>query len=163
MKWFAAVALVLVCSVAHADVGDLVGRPAPAVRARPLDSNEEVSLERYRGKVVLLAFVATWCSVCRRVAPELERLHDTYAGDDFAVLAMSHESRQRIRRHVAETPWRYPTLQCTGRTAVQYQADGLPTLVLVDRDGRVHRAYQGGDPETVAALRRDVAALVADR
>lgn len=157
-----ALSFLLVCATAHADVGELVGQPAPTVRARAMDSNAEVTLEQYRGKVVLLAFVASWCSVCRRVAPELERLHDAHAGDDFALIAMSHESRARIRRHLEETPRRYPTLQCTGRTAVSYQADGLPTLVLIDREGRVRRAYQGGDRGNLAALRREVAELLAE-
>jgi len=152
--------LFLAPSAARADVQVLVGQPAPAVRARPLYDDGEVGLARYRGRVVVLAFVATWCSACRRVAPALEALHEAHREDGLVLLAMSHETRARLRQHAEANPRRYPVLQCTGRTAVSYHADGLPTLVLIDRRGRVHRAYQGGTDAVLSALRRDVAALL---
>lgn len=150
----------MVPTTVRGDPSELVGSPAPAVRARPLRSDREVGLERYRGQVVLLAFVATWCSACRRVAPQLEELHEARREDGLVLLALSHEPRDRIRRHVEAHPRSYPWLQCTGRTAVSYGADGLPTLVLVDRDGRVHSAYQGATGDVVASLRGDVEALL---
>ena len=154
--------LTLAASPALADVQTLVGAPAPAIRARPLHIDGEVTLDRYRGRVVLVAFVATWCAACRRIAPELDTLQAAHRNAGLTVLAMSHESRARLRQHVEEQPRGYATLQCTGRTAVSYQADGLPTLVLIDREGRVHRAYQGATSEVVSALRRDVANLLAE-
>ena len=145
---------------AAADPSDLVGRAAPPVRARPLHSDREVELSRYRGRVVVLAFVATWCGACRRMAPELDALQARYADRGLTVLALSHEPRRRLRAHVGDAPRRYPWLQCTGRTAVQYGADGLPTIVVIDRDGRVRAAHQGATPDVVSRLRADVESLL---
>ncbi len=155
--------LLLGSAPARADVQELVGQPAPPVRARPLHDDGEVDLARYRGRVVVLAFVATWCSACRRAAPRLEAMLDAHRDEGLVVLAMSHEPRARIRQHLEAEPRRYPLLQCTGRTAVSYQADGLPTLVVIDREGRVAGAYQGGTDATLGALRRDVERLLAER
>jgi thiol-disulfide isomerase/thioredoxin len=151
-------ASLLVVGSARADVAELIGRPAPSIIARPLASEEAVALESYRGRVVLLAFVATWCGACRRMAPELEAIRRVHP--ELEILALSHEARDRLRSHQTREPRTYPTLQCTGATARRYQATGLPTLVLVDRDGVVRAAYQGATQEVVHRLRRDVAALL---
>lgn len=147
-------------SVASADPRELIGQPAPSLRARPLDSDAEVGLSSYRGRVVLLAFVASWCPACRRLSPELEALYEAHRAQGFEVIGVSHEPRDRLRAHVARRPRAFPILQCTGRTAVRYQAVGLPTLFLVDRRGRIRATYQGASDDTVARLRRDVARLV---
>lgn len=144
----------------RADPSSLVGAAAPPVRARPLDSDREIDLTSYRGRVVLVAFVATWCRACRRIAPALDGLVDRWGERGLAVLAMSHEPRARLRAHAAGQPRRFPLLQCTGRTAVQWGADGLPTLVLVDRDGVVRFAHQGATGEVVSRLRAAVASLL---
>lgn len=128
-----------------------VGQPAPPIRARALDADGEIGLDRYRGRVVLVVFVATWCGACRRLAPELERLQERHP--DLEVVALSHESRARIRRHVERAAPGVPWLQCTGHTAVEWGADALPTYALLGRDGVVRAAFQGVQPSTVSALR----------
>lgn len=145
---------------ARADPSHLVGELAPPVRARPLHSEREVDLAQYRGRVVVVAFVATWCGACRRMAPVLDDLASRFADRGLTVLALSHEPRARLRAHFEATPRRYPLLQCTGRTAVSYGADGLPTIVVIDREGRVRHASQGATSETVAELRRAVDAAL---
>ena len=76
------------------------------------------------------------------------------------VLGLSHEPRRRIRRELARRPVPYELLQCTGRTAIRYGADAVPTVVLIDRDGVVRSVFQGSGRSTVEALRRAVGALL---
>lgn len=159
-----ALALVLASSsVAHAHPSELVGHPAPELRARPLDADGEVRLESYRGRVVVLAFVATWCRACRSMAPELEALRAANAERGVEVLALSHEARDRLRAYTEANARSYATVQCTGRTARRYHADGLPTIVIVDRAGIVRAAYQGATPDVVHRIRRDVERLASSR
>lgn len=161
-RWLSSITpclLLLAAAAAHADASHLVGELAPPVRARPLHSDREIDLADYRGRVVVLAFVATWCSACRQMAPELDALavrHD----DAVAVLALSHEPRARLRRHADARPRRHALLQCTGHTAVAYGVDALPTIVVIDREGRVRAAHQGATPEVVRRLRAEVESLL---
>jgi thiol-disulfide isomerase/thioredoxin len=144
-------------SVARADISTLVGQPAPSLVARALDSEVPIALDGHRGRVVLLAFVATWCGACRAMAPELEAIRRAHP--EVEVIALSHEPRDRLRSHAAREPRSYTLAQCTGATARRYQAMALPTLVLVDRAGVVHAAYQGASRAVVEQLRRDVGSL----
>lgn len=147
-------------AVGRADPGHLIGSRAPTIRARPLESDREVGLDDYRGQVVLLAFVATWCGACRRMAPHLDTLYLEHREEGLAILALTHEPRGRIRAHVTRAEPRIPWLQCTGRTALRYGADGLPTLILIDRRGQVRATYQGATDDIVARLRRTLRALL---
>ena len=133
-----------------------VGQPAPELRARMLDSDRPVTLEQERGRVVLLVFVATWCAACRQLAPVLDRWEDEYRDEGLAIIATSHEPRARIRRHLRRSPSRTRWVQCTGRSAIRYGADALPTAVLIDREGIVRGTFRGAGADTVAEMRAAV-------
>ena len=49
----------------------------------------EITLEDYEGKVVVLNFWATWCPPCRREMPSMERLHQSMGEEDFKVIAVN--------------------------------------------------------------------------
>ena len=98
-----------------------------------------VSLEDYRGKVVLVNIWATWCPPCVAEMPSLDRLQALRGGDDFAVVPISLDRRIDAvpefydRTNVTELPviW-----DGTFAVNTRLQLPGLPTTVLYDRNGR---------------------------
>ncbi len=64
------------------------------------DTNgQQVSLSDFKGKIVIVNFWASWCSVCRSEKPSLEQLHHDYADDGVVVLAVaSDEDWAPVRR-----------------------------------------------------------------
>lgn len=108
------------------------------------------SLEDYQGSVVLINFWATWCAPCRDEVPDLQAAYDTYQEERFVVLGVNvEEARNRIIPFVAELEITYPILlDETGQVLKLYRTLGLPTSILVDRDGVIqvrHIGYLSAD------------------
>jgi cytochrome c biogenesis protein CcmG/thiol:disulfide interchange protein DsbE len=133
-----------------------VGRPAPAFRA-PALAGPPVDLASLRGRVVLLDFWATWCAPCLQEMPALRRLDETLAPRGLAVVGVNIEgaaARRAVDDVVREAGLRYPTVIDEGEVRRLYGVEGLPHLVVIDREGVVRRVIQG------AARTAEVAAAV---
>lgn len=158
MNWFRSAvlytALALGANAAFADMssvealreGDmkkLVFHDAPkdGVEVPLLDADGgPVSLQDYRGKVVLLNFWATWCPPCRKEMPSLDRLQAELGGDDFAVVpvATGRNSVAAIQRFFEEIEVQHLpiVLDPSQELARQMTVLGLPITVILDREGR---------------------------
>lgn len=71
------------------------GRRFPALTLTNFDGTHE-SLERYRGRLVILNVWATWCAPCRHELPGLERLHRKLDAERFAVVGLSVDTEGDI-------------------------------------------------------------------
>ena len=66
------------------------GMVAPNFTLKSLDG-EEVSLNEFRGKYVLVNFWATWCGPCKIEMPSLEALYQRFKNKNFVLLAISND------------------------------------------------------------------------
>jgi peroxiredoxin len=137
----------------------LVGEAAP-VFALQDDRGGAVSLDRYRGQIVVMNLWASWCPPCRAEMPDLQRLANAYTGRAIAIVGVNEgESPQRARAFADSLRIRFPiwidAAQRYGRT---YTALGLPTTVILDANGVVVRAFDG--PLTFAQMQAAVAPLM---
>lgn len=97
-------------------------------------------LSEWRGKVVLLAFFATWCPLCNEEIPRLSTLQKKYGGRDFTVLAVSIDQTRAapVEKWARERKLSFPILHdesFSSRTA--HNVRFVPTLYLLDRDMRL--------------------------
>jgi cytochrome c biogenesis protein CcmG, thiol:disulfide interchange protein DsbE len=130
-----------------------VGRPAPAFRAATL-AGPPLALADLRGKVVLLDFWATWCAPCLAEMPALRRLDETAGPRGLAVVGINIEgaaARRAVDDVVREAGLRYPTVIDEGEVRRRYGVEGLPHLVIIDRQGVVRRVFQGAAPAAEVA------------
>ncbi|HET6522427.1 MAG TPA: TlpA disulfide reductase family protein, partial [Geminicoccaceae bacterium] len=122
-----------------------------------------VSLADFRGRVVVLNLWATWCAPCRLEMPSLDRLQAELGGPDLEVVALSVDRAgvDEVAAFLDEVGaghlglYRDPTMAATRALG----ALGLPTTVIVDREGReVGRALgeREWDGEAVKAYLREV-------
>jgi len=120
--------------------------PTPDAGPAPQDpliaqSGKELRLGDFRSRTVLVNFWATWCAPCVREMPSLLRLQKARAGKDFAVLAVS----QDLKGWAAILPFlvrhQFDGLPVVhdprGALARALGIGGIPTTVLVGRDGRI--------------------------
>ncbi len=135
--------------------------PAPDFRFASLEGRA-IGPEDYSGDVVLVELWATWCGPCRLQAKYLEELHTELKDTDVRFLAISvGEDEATVREYVARKPFPYPVLIDPEDTLSQrYQIYGLPTVMIVDRQGAVSFLETGvSDAEK---LRRALRAAGAD-
>ena len=141
--------------------------PRPLPEAHFVDAGgDAVSLSRFRGKVVLLNFWATWCGPCKREMPDLDRLQAELGGSDFQVVALSSDrgGPAVVQPFYDDVGVQHLAVYNDRRAKVQrdFGVRGLPTTVLIDRQGRELGRLVGpahwGSPEALALLREVIAA-----
>ena len=98
------------------------------------------TLAEFKGRVVLLNFWATWCAPCIREMPSLSRLQAELGGEDFTVIALSEDfwGWDIINGFLAERKLsNLPVFRDTNmRVGKVFGIPGLPTSILIDRQGR---------------------------
>jgi peroxiredoxin len=106
-------------------------------------AGRKVSAAQFRGKVVLLDFWATWCAPCKKEMPGYEDLYRRYRDRGLVVIGISADSDPalvaKFRRRLRIT---YPLL-INGMDVERYGVKGLPTTMLVDRNGFVRKKVVG--------------------
>lgn len=100
----------------------------------------EKTLADWKGKVVLLNLWATWCAPCRKEMPALDRLQKELGGDNFEVVAISvdRQGAPASKKFLAETKSANLKLyvESSSRSVGTLKAAGLPTTILIDKEGR---------------------------
>ncbi len=98
----------------------------------------EVHLEGLRGNVVLLNFWASWCGPCRLEMPVIEKLHREYKDRHLKVFGVNDEDIETIQEYVEERGYTFPTLvDAQQKVMTLYRVRGIPTMVVIDRDGKI--------------------------
>ena len=140
-----------------------VGKPAPDVTLPTIDG-QNVTLSSYRGKIVLLAFWASWCPRC---IEELTFLQGIYKmSPDITVLAINQESQNisrahidRIRKTLKESKIDFPVLIDRNLDAWNtFCINALPTSIILDPKGTVRFA----EPNYYWATQDKIADIIAE-
>jgi thiol-disulfide isomerase/thioredoxin len=100
---------------------------------------ERVSLRRFVGtKPVLLVFWATWCPHCNAAVPAINDIQSRLSGR-LQILAIDYmESREQVKAFMKTKGVTYPVLyDSDGTVARSYRIAGIPTYVLLDKEGKV--------------------------
>ena len=129
------------------------GPPAPDFALRALGGGNH-RLSEHRGEVVALVFWASFCGDCRRELERFERLRKTYATAGFVVLGVNLDSKPGQAAAIASAAGiRYPVLVDADHAVSRaYDADRLPLILLIDREGVVRARHGALDERDERAL-----------
>jgi len=127
---------------------------------------ERVSLEEFKGRVVLVHFWATWCLPCRQELPTLQRLWEEMGERGLVVLAIAIDRRDadKIQGFKEEHGLTFPILlDPKGIARKAYLVRGIPTTYIIGRDGRFSGLAIGARDWTSQQLRAFLQRLLGER
>ena len=159
----------------------LIGRTAPEIASPTWFGGEAVPLSSLEGKVAVLDFWATWCQPCRSVMPKLDELHRAIEARGGVVLGVTrfyangflpHDAGDlhagepvrgmdeatylgHLATFKARTKIGYPFVVVAPQSFKDYEITGIPTVVVVGRDGKVAYVAVGGMREALIRMAVD--------
>jgi len=103
------------------------------------------TLSGYCGRNLLVVFWATWCPACNLEIPHLIELRKMLPDDQLAILAISNEAPEHLRRFAAAKKMSYAVASLGGATLPEPFADvtSIPTTFFIDRRGTIKLAAVG--------------------
>ncbi len=115
---------------------------APALTA-PLSDGREFDLGSMRGKVVLVAFWATWCGPCLEEMPALQKYYSEHKADGFEAIALSVDkpgNRAKVFKVLAQLS--FPGALLSDASANGFgMPEAVPVSYLVDASGVVRDKF----------------------
>jgi peroxiredoxin len=125
----------------------MISKSAPEFTL-PVLGGDTVSLADYRGKkTVVVSYWASWCGPCKVELPELREFYKRHhkADANFEILAISiDEQKADAEKYAAAEKLPFPVLfDPQSKTADAYSVEGIPTLFVIDKSGKIVHAHAG--------------------
>lgn len=161
---------ILLCPVLKAQDDDRgylvkVGDMAPDIDIRYLDGSVK-KLSDFRGKIVMLQFTASWCGVCRKEMPFIEK--DIWlkhkSNPKFALIGIDlKENAEKTKKFAQDLKITYPlTLDPEGKSFYSFAAKnaGVTRNIIIDKAGKIVYLTRLYDPEEFKEMTRVIERLL---
>ena len=139
-----------------------VGDKAPAFKLTSL-AGPEVTLDSLKGKVVLLDFWATWCGPCKQIMPVIQKLSEEFKDKDVAIFGVNtwEKKDDAAKKYMESKKYTYGCLLAGEDLTKTYGITGIPTLIIINKDGTIAKAEVGAGGNVEADLRAAITAALA--
>ncbi len=136
-----------------------VGAPFPAFAVQDLEG-KPLTLDSYKGKVVLVDFWATWCGPCVAELPNVLAAYEKYHDKGFEIVGISLDKDQAaLTAFLKEkkVTWRqyFDGQGWQNRLSQEYGVNSIPMTYLLDREGKILASNLRG-PDLEAELAKQL-------
>ncbi|MDU0457579.1 MAG: TlpA disulfide reductase family protein [Geobacteraceae bacterium] len=140
------------------------GQPAPNFKVITT-SGQPVSLDNYRGHVLVMDFFATWCQPCRQSIPHLVEMNRKYGKQGLQVLGLSadEDGERAVKAFANEYHINYPLALAGDDTTVDFGVRSVPVMFVIDKKGAVVEVYRGFSDEMGRRMEQLVKRLLTEK
>jgi len=113
--------------------------PAPGWQLKDVDG-QPVNFSRFKGKVVVLDFWATWCGPCRSEIPGYGKLQEKYKDKGLVIIGVSldQEGPAVVKKFIGDFHMTYQVVMGDAAVVGAFGGvDGIPTTFIIDRTGKI--------------------------
>jgi len=121
-----------------------IGQPAPQIQLDEFvraPANVVATWDALKGTVVVLEFWATWCGPCVQEIPNMKKNYELYHDKGFEIVGLSCDHKlEDLEKFVKERKIPWAIVFGDGKpspTVSYYGIMGIPTMILVGKDGKV--------------------------
>ncbi len=139
--------------------------PAPNFSLKTLDG-QEITLSELKGKVILLDFWATWCGPCRESIPHLVQIYKNNQEKGVELIGMNLDKKgdvDTVRHFVRSMDIPYPITMTPEDVARNYGVSGLPTTILIDKEGKIREKIVGFNSAIAKQMASKVVELASEK
>jgi thiol-disulfide isomerase/thioredoxin len=131
----------------------------------PAATLEQLDLDAYRGKVVLLDFWASWCGPCKESFPWMQRMEQRFGDRGLVVIAVNVDHDRALAEQFLRTqqPRFAIHFDPRGLAAERYGVNAMPSSFYIDRGGKIRYTHLGFVAAEREDAERQLSALVAEK
>jgi peroxiredoxin len=125
------------------------GTPFPDFSETDLEG-KPLSIAKYKGKVVLVDFWATWCMPCVAQLPDVQKAYEKFHGKGFEIVGISlDEDKDRLQQFIKQRkmPWQeyFDGKKWENKLAAKYGVEAIPSSYLIDQQGKIITKVANGE------------------
>lgn len=100
-------------------------------------NGEKISLDQFKGKIVLLDFWETWCGKCISTFPEINRIAKEYKSKGIEVLGITTENKNLVKKLIKKHKLEYINIFADRTMIKKYELSSRPIYILVSKEGKI--------------------------
>ena len=124
------------------------GNPAPEFTFLN-EKGKTVSINKLKGKIIVLDFWASWGGHCRREIPNIKKYYAEYKTKGVQFLSVSIDAKKDDWTKALKEEqmlWMQGWTPDSGKSVLKtYQFNGIPFIILIDKEGKIYRKYLRGE------------------
>ena len=101
-------------------------------------NNKPFALKKFKGKIIVLDFWASWCLPCIKALPLLKKIHANDVSKNVVYVSVSIDKKEndwKTKEKIIQIPWL--SLLADTSTVKHYEIDAVPSYIVINKEGKI--------------------------